>query len=353
NVAPTKAEVLELQGLSRVENTDKCTFKIKEIESLTELDDFLYKFLTWLKRIEGKDYKAKSIHNCYASVAWYLKEHSEIKPCKLCDLYHFGKALRTLDGKMKKLQNEGLGEMDQASQLTADEIFQILNHETMQVDTNEALKRNKYEKSSTRKIPIPSDQVNNCFKPIENTLYLISFHPDDACESFFLETTRAAKGLKLSLEPSERFSLEPSQRSLSELSSLEPSERSLLEPSERSSPELSERPLSELSQRSSQRLFQKSAKKPSKGLSHRLKSTLYALFKPPYKISNDQPTHIPPKIRKSSSAQAIPAARARSSTQARPPLNDLSNRFSPLTYQDIKDINNNDKEIKEIHYHFH
>ncbi|CAG8505937.1 27309_t:CDS:2, partial [Racocetra persica] len=144
-----------------------------------------------------------------------------------------------------------------------------------------------------------------------------------------------------------------SQRSLSKLSSLEPSERSLLKLSERSSSELSERSSPELSQRSLQRLFQKLAKKPSKGLSYRLKSTLYASFKPPYKISNNQPTYIPPKTRKLSSAQTIPAVRARSSTQARLLLNDLSNHFLPLTYQNIKDINNNNKEIKEIHYHFH
>ncbi|CAG8711365.1 11052_t:CDS:2 [Gigaspora rosea] len=34
-----------------------------------------------------------------------------------------------LDGKIKKLQNEGLGKTDQASPLTTEEISQILNNE--------------------------------------------------------------------------------------------------------------------------------------------------------------------------------------------------------------------------------
>src|SRR5260363_368785 len=119
NTAPSEEEVLELLQLLCVENTDKCTSKwlhsverfrktinyekgIDKIETTAELEDFLCKFITWLKHLDGNDYKAESIHNCYASIARYLKEHSKIKPVKLWDSYYFSKALRTIDGKMKK-----------------------------------------------------------------------------------------------------------------------------------------------------------------------------------------------------------------------------------------------------------
>ncbi|CAG8512014.1 5322_t:CDS:2 [Diversispora eburnea] len=51
--------------------------------------------------------------------------------------------LRTLDGKMKKLQNDGLGETEQASSLSTEEIIHILDHKTMQPNTNEGLTRRK------------------------------------------------------------------------------------------------------------------------------------------------------------------------------------------------------------------
>lgn len=140
NTLPTDKDVSELLKLSRVHNTDKCMAKwlrtvdryrevssyeklFESIPEVIELESFLCKFLVWLKRIDEKEYKAESIHNCYASLARYLKENSVIKPCNLWDSYKFGKALRTLDGKMKKLQKEGFGEIDQSAALTVDEIF--------------------------------------------------------------------------------------------------------------------------------------------------------------------------------------------------------------------------------------
>ncbi|CAG8701908.1 4484_t:CDS:2 [Cetraspora pellucida] len=134
NKLPTNEDVAELLKISRVHNTDK----------FIELENFLCIFITWLKRIDGNEYKAESIHNCYASLARYLKEHSTIKPCNIWDSYKFEKALRILDGKMKKLQKKGLGETDQSAALTVDEIFQILDHESMSGNDNESLVRHVF-----------------------------------------------------------------------------------------------------------------------------------------------------------------------------------------------------------------
>jgi hypothetical protein len=58
-------------------------------------------------------------------------------------------------------------------------------------------KRNKYGKSSARKIPIPADQEDGRYKPINDILKYISKRPKDASEFFFLETATSKKGIFL------------------------------------------------------------------------------------------------------------------------------------------------------------
>ena len=132
---PTSERNNQLQQLSRVKNTDKCTSKwlrmvnkfnkeanltktIDQYDTCKELEEFLCKFITWLKKLNGENYKAESVYNCYASLARYLKEESVIKPCKIWDQYSFSLAIKTLDGKMKQLQIQRLGETTQADSLT-------------------------------------------------------------------------------------------------------------------------------------------------------------------------------------------------------------------------------------------
>ncbi|CAG8642446.1 5656_t:CDS:2, partial [Cetraspora pellucida] len=170
--------------------------------------------------------------------------HSTIKPCNIWDSYKFGKALRILDDKIKKLQKEGLKETDQSAALMVDEIFQILDHESISGNDNEslvrhvffwlsllcglrdgntaklkvsdiscqpydglflvftheknnqhdALKYNKYRKSAARKLPISSNNSNNHFKPVYNILKMISLHPLNADDVLFLETCEKKLG---------------------------------------------------------------------------------------------------------------------------------------------------------------
>ncbi|CAG8522478.1 20574_t:CDS:2 [Cetraspora pellucida] len=240
NKLPTNKDVAKLLKISRVHNTDKCMAKwLRAIDRYREASNYEKSFESISK--------AESIHNCYASLARYLKEHSTIKPCNIWDSYKFGKALRILDGKMKKLQKKGLGETDQSAAFTVDEIFQILDHESISGNDNEslvrrvffwlsllcglrggdtaklkvsdisrqphgglflvlmheknnqcgALKRNKYGKSAARKLPIPPDNSNNCFKPVYDILKMISLHSLNADDALFLETCRAKKGISM------------------------------------------------------------------------------------------------------------------------------------------------------------
>ncbi|CAG8780865.1 20727_t:CDS:1, partial [Gigaspora rosea] len=72
-------------------------------------------------RLDRNDYKAESIYNLYASIAHYLIENSEIRPCKLWDSYCFGKMLRKFDEKMKQIQNAGLVNQDTNNYMSFEE----------------------------------------------------------------------------------------------------------------------------------------------------------------------------------------------------------------------------------------
>ncbi|CAG8757464.1 17872_t:CDS:2, partial [Gigaspora rosea] len=59
-------------------------------------------------------------------------------------------------------------------------LYLTFNHEKN--NQRGALKSNKYGKSSARKIPIPPDDANNRFKPIQDILQMISLRPFGAFE---------------------------------------------------------------------------------------------------------------------------------------------------------------------------
>jgi hypothetical protein len=155
---PTQEEIDTLQKASLVSNTERNTSKwlrvverfnkscgisqsIEQIDSLENLENYLCQFITWLKKEDGTDYKVESVHNCYSALNRYLKEHSVIQPIKIWDRYRFPRALRTLDGKMRILQSQGLGDPKKSDGLSAKEIKQILDHPYMCIDSNESLTR--------------------------------------------------------------------------------------------------------------------------------------------------------------------------------------------------------------------
>ena len=92
-----------------------------------------------MQKEDGSDYKVESIHNCYSALNRYLKEYSILQPIKIWDCYKFLCTLCTLDGKMRILQNKGLGDSKKSDGLSAKEIKQILDHSYMNINTNESL----------------------------------------------------------------------------------------------------------------------------------------------------------------------------------------------------------------------
>lgn len=258
-------EVQRLSNLSKVTNTDKNTEKwlrhitryIKEnniqknldqIDNRDELDEFLSLFIAWLKRKDGTPFKVESVHNCYAALARYLREHSAIgSGVRLWDKYYFPKALKCLDGKMRLLQMDGYGDTNSSDALTSDEITACLNHNYLSVTNNEGLtrriffwlsllcglrggdtsnlqyrdvesradgglqlrfrkeknnqggvfQRRRYGHTATRTVPIPPDNNENQFTPIKDIILYLSKRPAK-CQDFdplFLECVRKASGI--------------------------------------------------------------------------------------------------------------------------------------------------------------
>ncbi|POG78695.1 hypothetical protein GLOIN_2v1472819 [Rhizophagus irregularis DAOM 181602=DAOM 197198] len=155
---PTQEEINNLQKASLVSNTERNTTKwlrvvdrfnkscgitksIESIDSINDLENYLCQFITWLKKEDGSNYKVESVHNCYSALNRYLKEHSVLQPIKIWDRYKFPHALRTLDGKMRILQDKGLGDPKKSDGLSAKEIKQILDHPYMDINSNESLTR--------------------------------------------------------------------------------------------------------------------------------------------------------------------------------------------------------------------
>ena len=109
---PTQEEIDRLQQASLVSSTERNTSQwlrvvdrfnkscgitqsIELINSVEELEDYLCKFITWLQKEDGTDYKVESVHNCYSAINRYLKEHSALQQIKIWDRYKFPRALHT------------------------------------------------------------------------------------------------------------------------------------------------------------------------------------------------------------------------------------------------------------------
>ncbi|CAG8585050.1 24154_t:CDS:2 [Gigaspora rosea] len=157
-----------------------------------------------------------------------------------------------------------------------------------------ALKCNKNGKSSAQKISISPNQPNNHFKPINDILYLISFHPEDACKSLFLETTQAKKGIKKTIPKIIRTIPKTVIRTIPKTTTtiLKTTISTISKSTTRTIAKSITRTISKTT-----KLFQRSFQKLSEKISEKLKSKLYMLFKLSLKASNDQPTNIPLNIR--------------------------------------------------------
>ncbi|KAI8136355.1 hypothetical protein BJV82DRAFT_584621 [Fennellomyces sp. T-0311] len=109
-----------MEDQSRVKNTDRntkmwlrrfdeyrkdfCPDKTILELPITDLLAHLRRFFTGLRRLDGTEYKTKNVHNCFAALNRYLKEHySPENPLDIMSDPRFLPLHRVIDGKMKVL----------------------------------------------------------------------------------------------------------------------------------------------------------------------------------------------------------------------------------------------------------
>ncbi|CAG8617149.1 10847_t:CDS:1 [Funneliformis mosseae] len=92
-----------------------------------------------MKKKDRSEYKALSIRQAVDRINRYLIEFSTIYGINLHDHHQFPILTKVLDGKMKKLQDKGLGEIKGSAALTQQTIANILSNPATLILTPDTL----------------------------------------------------------------------------------------------------------------------------------------------------------------------------------------------------------------------
>ena len=85
-------------------------------------------FIATMKKKDGTEYRALSIRQAVDGINRYLIEFSTIHGINLRDHHQFPILTKVLDGKMKELQDKGLGKIKGSAALTRQYIANILSN---------------------------------------------------------------------------------------------------------------------------------------------------------------------------------------------------------------------------------
>ncbi|CAG8839649.1 37009_t:CDS:2, partial [Gigaspora margarita] len=106
------------------------------------LSDQLEQFIVEIRKSNGQEYKAPSLYTRFCASARGISEmFEETRVINLFDKHQFKSLHRTLDGRMKSLDNDGDKNRKQSSPLEIDEIKFILNSSAVAVDNPKGLIR--------------------------------------------------------------------------------------------------------------------------------------------------------------------------------------------------------------------
>ena len=92
-----------------------------------------------MKTKDGNKYKATSIKQSVDALNRYLLHHSPIPQVNLHDKYMFPDLHNVLHGKMRDLQEQGLGEKSGSAAINSQQIQQILHHPKMATNNPQSL----------------------------------------------------------------------------------------------------------------------------------------------------------------------------------------------------------------------
>ncbi|CAG8530262.1 9256_t:CDS:2 [Ambispora gerdemannii] len=178
---------------------------IETITDIRVLQRQIVEFITLMKQQNGQEYKANSLKLSLDAINHHLLKSSKIPEINLHNRYEFPEIHDVLHGKMRYLQEKGLGEVQSACALNLEQVKYILEHEFMIVLTPENLLYRQREdngfnfiryvaKNNQRDlnggnaqiIPIPADHLDTCGSCYDFQLYL-SKHPINADEHLYLQ----------------------------------------------------------------------------------------------------------------------------------------------------------------------
>ncbi|CAG8803362.1 5891_t:CDS:1, partial [Racocetra persica] len=99
----------------------------------------VYEYIVQMTKKDGEEYKAKSIQQAVDRINRYLVKYGFIQGLNLHDKYQFPNLYDVVNGKMKDLQEKGLGEKEGSVALTAQQVKDILDDEFLDPNTPEGL----------------------------------------------------------------------------------------------------------------------------------------------------------------------------------------------------------------------
>ncbi|RHZ79154.1 hypothetical protein Glove_151g151 [Diversispora epigaea] len=112
------------------------------IEMVTDtqvLQKQIVEYIASMKQLNGQEYKANTLKVALDSIIRYLIKESKIHGVNLHNRYEFPEIHNVLHGKIKDLQERGLGEIHGSQALNTEQVQHILNHESMSIITPENL----------------------------------------------------------------------------------------------------------------------------------------------------------------------------------------------------------------------
>ena len=113
--------------------------KLHLISDISILENQVAGFIATMKKRDGTEYKALSIRQAVDGINRYLTEFSIIQGINLRDNHQFPVLARVLDGKMKELQDKGLGEIKGSAALTQQNIADILSSPATSISSPDTL----------------------------------------------------------------------------------------------------------------------------------------------------------------------------------------------------------------------
>ncbi|CAG8763370.1 12852_t:CDS:2 [Cetraspora pellucida] len=156
---------------------------IKSIADPHLIECQVCEYIAQMAKKDGEEYKAKTIQQAVDRINRYLVKHRSVQGLNLHDKYQFPNLHDVVNGKMKDLQEKGLGEKEGSVALSA-----------QQIQSDDSILFYHYRSKNNQRgilggaaqsIHLPSD-LPGISGPVSDIMKYISKRPSDAFSNFYL-----------------------------------------------------------------------------------------------------------------------------------------------------------------------